>query len=128
MSLKRGLYFTRMQEKLMRTFIYNLCLFSGTRNIASSLCILLGRDASLTQFPRTWKSIEEAEFRKRLSRIQRKRAVFRFTSDLVAQLCLKQRLVSLSKVENWCKKWLTFDAEVDEYGSRILFQVWSETH
>lgn len=49
-------------------------------------------------------------------------ALFRFTSDLVAQLCLKRRLASLSEVENRRKKWLTFDAEVrEECGSRVFY-------
>lgn len=127
---RRAPFFTQTWEKLTLALIYSR-LFFGTW-IASSLCVSLGRTRTRHPFGTissgVKRRVKKAKSRKRLSRTRRKRAFFRFTSNLVAQLCLKRRLASLSEVENRRKKWLTFDAEVDEYGSRILFQLWSRTY
>jgi len=74
----------------------------------------------LAQFSCTWKGVEKAESRKRLSRRRQKRALFRFTSDPVAHLRLRQRLASISEVENRRKKWLTFVAKVSKYVSYFI--------
>lgn len=56
--------------------------------------------------------------RKHLSRMQRKRALFRFTSDLVAQLCLKRRLAALRSRTGVKSGSLSMPA-IRRYGFRI---------
>lgn len=123
---RRAPFFTQTWEKLTLALIYSLIYFPERESPRHCVFHLgaRGRDAPLAQFSSGVKRrVKKAKSRKRLSRTRRKRTLFRFTSNLVAQLCLKRRLASLSEVENRRKKWLTFDAEVDEYGSRILFQI-----
>lgn len=112
-SSKGGLLFYADAGKTEAVTVIYLCSFSGTRNVASSLCFTWAREDATPLCPNFLgreKVSKRPESRKRSPRTPRKRALFRFTSDLVAQLCLKRRLASLSEVENRRKKWLTFDS------------------
>lgn len=126
MSLKRGLHFTRMQEKSNAHVYLFVFIF---RNAKYRLVIVC--------FTRTRRPFDTIS-----SDVKRRGGISEVFVASTAETCglPSSRVISLlnyawnsdsslSEVENWRKKWLTFDAEVDDTVRVFCFRFEeSETH